>query len=55
MVDEISDTSQRLRGMDMWPGMDYVARWAELSAFAGKADVERDPSECLLMTQSGHP
>jgi hypothetical protein len=24
------------------------------SAFGGKADIERDPSECLLMTQSGH-
>ncbi len=28
-----------------------------MSAFGGKADIERDPSECLLMTQNGlcHP
>jgi hypothetical protein len=25
-----------------------------MSAFGGKADIERNPSECLLMTQSGH-
>jgi len=26
-----------------------------MSAFGGKADIVRGPSECLLMTQSGHP
>ena len=25
-----------------------------MSAFGGKADIERDPSQCLLLTQSGH-
>ena len=25
-----------------------------MSALGGKADIKRDPSECPLMTQSGH-
>jgi len=25
-----------------------------MSAFGGKADIERDPLECPLLTQSGH-
>ncbi len=25
-----------------------------MSAFGGKAEIKRDPSECLLVTQSGH-
>jgi len=25
-----------------------------MSAFGGKADIERDPSQCPLLTQSGH-
>jgi len=25
-----------------------------MSAIGGKVDMKRDPSECLLLTQSGH-